>query len=229
MTTTRSLKVLHLVGQAAALTYRGTQDSQIVLLQGGISKDPSERLVFDEDQRALDLCNLIRDLGVDGIARMNAGFEVLLCDYEHAGVESLLSSNTTVPGSHKCEDDPTLPKDPNRISPHGYGNELGPQRSWEWIRRGTWHYGVSANDASITKETRIQLDLCSFLTYYDPYLRNLINRGRGLSGDRSTFQNGWGFWKGHRLTNISKPDVDFVKDWVKQLHAPTNRAGAQCS
>lgn len=221
--------MLHFDGQAAALTYWGTLDSQMILLQGGIPEDPSESLVFDEDRRALDLCDLIRDLDVDGIARMNAGFEVLLCDYENVGVELLFSSNVTIPGSDKREDDPTLPQDPNRVPPHGFGNDFGPQSSWEWIRSGTWHYGVSANDASSTKESRIQLDFCSFLTYYDPYLRSLINRGRGAAGDRDTYRNGWGFRKGHRLTDISKPDVDTVRNWVRQLPTLAERGGPRCS
>jgi hypothetical protein len=73
----------------------------MVLLQQGIPENLHGSLIFDEDQRALDVCRLIKGLSLDGIARMNAGFKVLLCDYASVGVKLLFSSNATVPRAQK--------------------------------------------------------------------------------------------------------------------------------
>jgi hypothetical protein len=183
----------------------------MVLLQQGIPENLHESLIFDEDQRALDVCRLIMGLSLDGIARMNAGFKVLLCDYASVGVKLLFSSNATVPRAQKRKEDPTLPRDLNRVSPPGFRNDFVPQSSWEWIRSDTWHYDVSAYDAGSTKETRIELDLCGFVTYYDPYLRSLsdIHRCRTTLG--GSHQNGWGYRKGHRHTGVSRSDVGTVR------------------
>lgn len=229
MTTRRTLKLLYFDGQAAALTYWGTLDSQMVLLQNGVPDNLSEHLVFDEGQRAIDLCGLVQELQLDGIARMNAGFEVLLCDYAAAGVELSFSSNVTVPGNTEREQDPTLPRDPNRVPPFGFGNEFAPQSSWEWIRSGTWHYGISGTDAGSTKETRIDLDFCGLITYYDPYLRSLSgHHGRGPR-EGEIYQNGWGLRKGHRLLGISHKDINTVKKWVKQISSAVTSGQKHCS
>lgn len=80
LVTTRSLKILYFDGQSATSTETGALDSQIALLQGEIPSVPTYNLIYDEEQRALDLCDLVRELGIDGVVRMNAGFEILLCD-----------------------------------------------------------------------------------------------------------------------------------------------------
>jgi len=79
------------------------------------------------------------------------------------------------------------------------------------MRSATWHYGVSANGASDTKETRIQLDLSGFVTFYDSSLRSLVNHRYDIAENGDRHQNGWGFPKGYRLTGISSRDIDTVK------------------
>ncbi|KAM7191372.1 hypothetical protein V8F33_008975 [Rhypophila sp. PSN 637] len=63
--TTRPLNIIYLDGQAATLTALGTLDSQISILQGHVPLYPEYDLVYDEDQRALDLCDLVKKLGID--------------------------------------------------------------------------------------------------------------------------------------------------------------------
>jgi len=103
----------------------------MTILKNEVPENPSEKLVFDEYQRAMDLCTLFKDMGVDGAVRMNSGFEVMLCDYVKVDVEQLYSSNVTVPGNREREEDPRLLRDPNRVPLYGFGNEYAPQNSWE--------------------------------------------------------------------------------------------------
>jgi hypothetical protein len=74
--TARPLNVIYFDGQSATLTLAGTLDSQMAVLQGHVPLYPSYKLVYDEDQRALDLCRLGVDLGIDGVVGMNAGFYI---------------------------------------------------------------------------------------------------------------------------------------------------------
>ncbi|KAF2658698.1 hypothetical protein K491DRAFT_624459 [Lophiostoma macrostomum CBS 122681] len=215
MVTTRKLALVYFDGQSASLTALGTLDSQMALLQNEFVGNPSENVVYDEDQRALDMCALIQDLNLDGIIRMNAGFEVMICNYVEARVIQVYSTNVTVPGNEDRENDPTLPQDPNREPPLGFGNIYAAQNSWEWIRSCAWHYGTSHTDGSSKMESRVELDLCSFISYYDPSLRSLSGRHQGELGDSRKFQGGWGLRRGHRLSNISKEDVATVKSWLK--------------
>lgn len=134
--TTRTLNIVYLDGQSATLTPGGTLDSQMAVLQGEVPLYPSYDLLYDDDQRALDLCDLVADLGIDGVVRMNAGFEVLICDYSAAQVREVFVTNITVPGNRE-EPPPLLPQDPNRQPPHGFGNVFSEQGSYEWLRSAT--------------------------------------------------------------------------------------------
>ena len=94
--TTRPLHVIYFDGQSATLTALGTLDSQISILQGHVPLYPEYDLVYDEDQRALDLCDLVKKLGIDGVVRMNAGFEVLVCDYAAAQLQAIFLLRTSL-------------------------------------------------------------------------------------------------------------------------------------
>ena len=230
MATTRKLNLIYFDGQSASLTAFGTLDSQMALLQDEVPSNPSEKLVYDENQRAKDLCALIRPLKLDGVVRMNTGFEVMLCNYVQAGVRQLYSSNVTVPGNEQREADPALPQDPNREPPLGFGNAYAAQNSWEWIRSGTWHYGTSQADAGSKMESRVELDLCGFMSYYDPSLRSLSGHHEGGFKDPDKFQNGWGLRRGHRLLGISKEDIFTVKTWLRKItNAHAFPARRRCS
>lgn len=80
------LRLLYVNGQSAAKSSKGTLDVQdYVLLPEPPSRIPGEWLPFDDLARARSLCQVARTewLGrIDGILRMEAGFEVVLCDFE---------------------------------------------------------------------------------------------------------------------------------------------------
>ena len=120
------------------LTTMDTLDSQAAFLHEEVSLDPGNQYTYDEDQRALDVCERIKGFGIDGIMRMNAGFEAMICDRKKSGLKQLAATNVTVPGRGASrQDDLDLPKDPHRRPPNGYGSVFAPQSSWEWVRSGT--------------------------------------------------------------------------------------------
>lgn len=84
--TSRARNIIYFSRQAATLSALGTLDSQTAVLQGHVPVYPKYDLVYDEDQRTLDLCELVADLGIDGVVRMDAGFEVLICEYSTSKV-----------------------------------------------------------------------------------------------------------------------------------------------
>lgn len=187
--TTRPLNILYFDGQSAALTPAGTLDSQMAILQGHIPLYPSYNLIYDEDQRALDLCRLATDLRIDGIVRMNAGFEILICDYDVSQVREVFVTDTTVP-NREAEHNKSLPRDPNRQPPRGYGNVFAEQGSFEWLRSATWHYGDYGGGNGGLPEQRIKLDLCRMVSFYDPALSSLAGAHHGGVVGNQTYENG---------------------------------------
>ena len=222
MVTKKPLRVIYFDGQSASLTTTGSLDSQMAVLGLHVPINPGYDYVYNETLRAHQLCGLIKDLGIDGVVRMNAGFEVMLCDYSDSGVQEIITSNITVPGNQQREKDPSLPRDPHRTPPLGYGNLFAPQNSWEWVRSSTWHYGQSGGAGGGMMEKRVRLDFCGMVTFYDPRLRSLSgSHHRGIFG-YNTYQNGWGLRRGHRLLNISKADARTVQTWLKHATARAN-------
>ncbi|KAI0513224.1 hypothetical protein F5B22DRAFT_612738 [Xylaria bambusicola] len=219
---TRPLRVIYFDGQSATLTETGTLDSQMAILGGEVPSVPVYNHIYDEDQRALDLCALVDDLGIDGVVRMNAGFEILLCNWPRSGVEHLFASNLTLPGNRERAVDKSLPNDPNRQPPLGFGNAFGEQGSFEWLRSATWHYGNYGQGGPAFG--RVKPDLCTMVSFYDPELASLSSLHHGRIIGNQTFQNGWGLRRGHRLVGISSRDVKAVKSRIRE-----NIGGSKCS
>ncbi len=73
---TAPLHLLYIGGMGAAKTNMGTLDTQDLLLRRTNASSP-----FDEQARAAELCALVTSWGLDGILRMEAGFEVIKCDF----------------------------------------------------------------------------------------------------------------------------------------------------
>ncbi|KAI0407465.1 hypothetical protein F4802DRAFT_611920 [Xylaria palmicola] len=178
--------------------------------------------IYDESQRALELCALVDDLGIDGVVRMNAGFEILLCNWPQSGVEHLFASNLTLPGNQERGMDKSLPNDPNRQPPLGFGNAFGEQGSFEWLRSATWHYGNYGQGGPAFGH--VKLDLCTMVSFYDPELTSLGGLHYGRIIGNQTFQNGWGLRRGHRLVGLSSRDAKAVKSTVRE-----NIGGSKCS
>jgi len=156
---------------------------------------------------------------------MNAGFEVLICDYK-ADMQGLFVTNITVPGNYE-EDPDDLPRDPNRQPPRGVGNIFSEQGSYEWLRSASWHYGNSGSGGP--SEQRVHLDLCRMVSFYDPHLSSLIDSHNGIFVGNETSQNGWGLRRGHRLVGIDKADVDPVRSRLRAMTSRASRHGRGCS
>jgi hypothetical protein len=204
----RPLHLLYFDGESAALTASGSLDSQSVLLRGTIELNPSDSFTFNESARGDELCALVKALKIDGVMRMNAGFEVLACDVKSSGIQELHVSNVTVPGNYLNEENPTLPRDPNRQPPLGFGNTFSQEYNWDWIRSAAWHYG--------SKENRVQLNFCGMISLYDPSLTSLSGKHVGGIRGRDGYDNGWGLRRGHRLLDISASDAERVRRWVER-------------
>ncbi|KAI0415329.1 hypothetical protein F5X98DRAFT_365278 [Xylaria grammica] len=222
LASTRPLRVLYFDGQSATLTETGTLDSQMAILGGEVPSVPAYNHIYDENQRALELCALVDDLGIDGVVRMNAGFEILLCNWPQSGVEHLFASNLTLPGNRERKMDKSLPNDPNRQPPLGFGNAFGEQGSFEWLRSATWHYGNYGQGGPAFGH--VNLDLCTMVSFYDPELTSLGSLHYGRIIGNQTFQNGWGLRRGHRLVGLSSHDVKTVRSRVRE-----NIRGSKCS
>lgn len=100
--TTRPLRYLYIDGMGAGKTTMGTLDSQDYLLRGtrtvfgldhGKDDSPERRGPgrggpMDERARAVELCALSKEWGTSGVIRMEAGFEIIQCDFAD-GLEEL--------------------------------------------------------------------------------------------------------------------------------------------
>ncbi|KAI0107460.1 hypothetical protein GGR51DRAFT_515562 [Nemania sp. FL0031] len=119
--TTRPMRYIYIDGMGGGKTSMGTLDSQDLILRGKNPDDgpeqapwmrdqrdeeppkpPSAGGPMDERERATDLCGLARGWGLDGVIRMEAGFEIIQCDFSN-GLEQVQAlqrpdSNASCPG-----------------------------------------------------------------------------------------------------------------------------------
>ncbi|EFW99483.1 hypothetical protein CMQ_7851 [Grosmannia clavigera kw1407] len=88
--TIRPLHYLYIDGMGAGKTTMGTLDSQDFVLRGLSPESvgaehgregPPGGGPADEMQRAADLCRLVTPWGLQGVIRMEAGFEIIQCDF----------------------------------------------------------------------------------------------------------------------------------------------------
>jgi hypothetical protein len=89
---TRDLNLVYIDGQSAAKANVGTLDSQdYILLDWPIDLNRSEQWPGRHElTRATELCALATEWGIDGWIRMEAGFEVIYCDFSPgAGLEQV--------------------------------------------------------------------------------------------------------------------------------------------
>ncbi|KAH0393894.1 hypothetical protein KCU89_g11939, partial [Aureobasidium melanogenum] len=98
--TRHSLRLLYVDGQSAAKSKKGTLDTQdVLLLKDSIDHDSG---MFGERERAAQLCKLAHEKWndrVDGILRMEGGFEIILCDFAaHLEVVSIAKTDPKAGG-----------------------------------------------------------------------------------------------------------------------------------
>lgn len=88
-TAKHKLRLLYVDGLSAGKTTNGTLDTQDILLLNQTFPGDHDRM-FNDWERGEGLCNLTSTLWqnkIDGMLRMEGGFEIILCDFE-AHVES---------------------------------------------------------------------------------------------------------------------------------------------
>lgn len=106
--TTRPIKALYFDGESAALMGLGQLDTQMLHLFGNVSGPPDGGRGFiglgQEYLRAHGLCNWLEDVGLrgqgwgfEGIVRMNAGFEMIWCDFVSPSLRLVSRTNVTAP------------------------------------------------------------------------------------------------------------------------------------
>lgn len=106
----KPVKCLYFDGMSAALMGTGQLDSQMVFLYGNTTGPPPAGLrppgfgIFGELERARGLCQWVQDnglgglgWGVEGMVRMNAGFELIWCNFSSPSIRLLSHLNVTAP------------------------------------------------------------------------------------------------------------------------------------
>ncbi|KAG0709017.1 hypothetical protein DFH29DRAFT_842848 [Suillus ampliporus] len=200
---TRPLKVLYFDGSSAAKVMDGTMDVQFIVAWGDlIPERAGDREVIKV------LCTWGKEFGIDGFARMEMDFEVMLCDFT-AGVEVVSFLHVAVP---KVDMSYPLPRSDSDV-------EI---RSFEVMHAGSWHNRYPG-------DSRIVLDLTGLISLYDTALApSLIPVRAGLercdhrvlgmsSEDISRLMR--------KLTEVvSRPDpVGSGIDWKTLIHVIVDR------
>jgi hypothetical protein len=166
----------------------------------------------DERTRIKDLCRWGKDIGIDGFARMEMDFEVMLCDFT-AGVEVISFLHVRVLSKHG-----NLDSSDTDVSSRSFevmhsdswhnrypGGSLPPldpdvlSRSFEVMHSGSWHNRYPG-------ESRIVLDLAGLVSLYDVALApSLVPVREGLER------------LDHRVLGISSEDISRVKKELIQV------------
>lgn len=84
--------IVYLDGLSAALLSSGVLDSQEILLYGRVNRDFEH--AWDDYGRAKGLCEWAKIHGIEGFVRMNAGFELIWCDWS-TGVQLVSNLETS--------------------------------------------------------------------------------------------------------------------------------------
>ncbi|KAI9742773.1 MAG: hypothetical protein M1818_003502 [Claussenomyces sp. TS43310] len=105
--TTRPVPVLYFDGESAALMGTGQMDTQMLHIYGNVSgpeRHDGFRGLADEYARAAGLCHWLNDEGLgglgwgfEGIVRMNAGFELIWCNFTSPSLRLVSHLNVSAP------------------------------------------------------------------------------------------------------------------------------------
>ncbi|KAJ6461234.1 hypothetical protein C8R47DRAFT_993575 [Mycena vitilis] len=192
---TRPLRVLYFDGSSAANMKDGTLDAQDLLLWGNV--DPARWLA--ERERINKMCAWGKESGIDGYIRMEMDFEVMLCDFEHGGVE--LVSADLLEGWVPRHVEPPLW---NAYPEYAEFSNVTDILRFEMVRAGAWHNHHPG-------ETRAVLDLTRLVSFYDPALVPSLLAHRA----------GKARWD-HRQQNISAADLAAVQQRLRSMLDPRN-------
>ncbi|KAJ6146180.1 hypothetical protein N7497_008162 [Penicillium chrysogenum] len=162
----KDLRLLYLDGMSAAKTSKGTLDSQDAVLFTG-SLDDHSSPGGQENERARLACEMAQNEWegrIDGVLRMEAGFEIILCDFKRDLIPVRITQVKRSSEEHQADDKyhygcaPSKGDGGNRhgpggpcgpgAPPHG-GPGNGPDAS-RWMRAITARYnGIGGNRVSL--------------------------------------------------------------------------------
>lgn len=220
----RPLNLLYMDGEAAAKCTLGPMDSQdLILLDREHQVNSTKGLMGHEMQRAKDMCTLAKEWSfaaggkIDGFIRMEAGFEIIYCDWTPKGGLDLLS----VQGS-PLRNETGIDDSPDKVTLVGSALTV----AFEWLRASSqrfhghpagrldvdWSSMVSAfgYPVNLTNADRERQDLPRLTNTTKEERRNIRARLREVvieRGGRSTAEKGVVSWQGvvdNIVTRFSK-------------------------
>ncbi|KAJ3932628.1 MAG: hypothetical protein NXY57DRAFT_95523 [Lentinula lateritia] len=196
--TTKLAKVLYFNGMSAAWG-EGWLDTQYSVLTGKGKTNGSrnnEVSLWDDYGRAKGLCQWGKQRDIEGIVRMNAGFEIIWCDFESSSLKLVSSLNITPPGTPETRrsfpfpsnvDLNELPVDELPLQPprgpgrgpgrgrrpgggHGpWGFDMAPLArtgNLEWLRAASRYHS--------TVQPHLSLSYHQMVSFYHPRYRSLV-------------------------------------------------------
>ncbi|KAJ5594257.1 uncharacterized protein N7459_000465 [Penicillium hispanicum] len=178
----KDLRLLYIDGMSAAKTQKGTLDSQDVLLFNNTldyslkGPGPGPRGEFERAARACEMAETEWAGRIDGVLRMEAGFEIILCAFERdltpLRITQVQGQSTGAKGQGGPAHDKHLgPRegDKQRKGP-GPGGPPGTDTQ-HWLRAVTARYaGIGGN--------RVSINYDHFVTAYSHELDLFPNSGR---------------------------------------------------
>ncbi|KAJ5463406.1 hypothetical protein N7475_008350 [Penicillium sp. IBT 31633x] len=197
----KDLRLLYIDGMSAAKTSKGTLDSQdTVLFNGAFEGQPSERMRETERARlACEMADNEWEGRVDGVIRMDAGFEIILCRFErdlnlvritHAKRRSEEHRPPRADRKDAGHDGPRKLDNGNQRRPGGPGDDPDSSR---WMRGVTARYnGIGGN--------RVSLNFEHFVTAF--------------AHDIDLYQDDTG---NPRLVNLSREDIAPIQAEITDL------------
>ncbi|KAI0917529.1 hypothetical protein AcV7_004860 [Taiwanofungus camphoratus] len=217
--TIRPAKIIYFDGMSAALDDSGWLDSQEVFITGRGRGDTQDYPIWNEFGRLLQLCKWGMPRGIEGIVRMNSGFELMWCDFNSPSIQLVSHLNITPPGTPPGNTDQPFPSVPTGPLPTGPRRGSGPRRPWgtpsplasvsfsEWTR--------AAAHRGLVPQPHVILDYSTFVTFYHPRLHSLVPAREGQR------------MRTHRIwPNISDADAQSVVAEMEEVVARLPWRGA---
>ncbi|KAI5899257.1 uncharacterized protein SCHCODRAFT_02604621 [Schizophyllum commune H4-8] len=197
--TTRLARILYFNGMSAAWG-PGWLDTQHAVMAGKGLANATQPAWWDDYGRAQGLCEWGASRGVEGIVRMNGGFEVIWCNFSSPALELVSNLNITPPDTQPgtLPDFPfppppgrevvlqdlldqeslrPVPDPPEDRPPHRGPPHRGPPRRW-WqpaplARSGNYEWLRAASRRPFIPQPHITLFPASLVTFYHPRLTSL--------------------------------------------------------
>ncbi|KAJ7093201.1 hypothetical protein C8R44DRAFT_815835 [Mycena epipterygia] len=230
--TTRPANVLYFDGMSAAWG-EGWLDSQHMFIFGMSNNGSKDISWWDDYGRAEKLCEWAESRDIEGFVRMNAGFEIIWCDFQSPTLQLVSHLNITPPGTPESTPFPRSPRRdltpidlgsydleerPPRPGPGdgdggppgrgpGRGPGRWPPRMSDLALTGPLEWVRAASHRSFSPQPHLTLLHAGMVTYYHPRLTSLV-------ADRTGRPMG-----SHRLANISSQDAMSVVKEVDEVLA----------